>query len=143
MIDKKERQNIIKKLVRDKKIKTQDEIISALKKRGVKATQATISRDISGLGLDKSKNGFYVLAEDVHLAKMMRDFVDEIVMANNLILVKCSAGAAPGFAAALDKIKWKEVLGTIAGDDTVLMITSDKMSAKLVQEKLKMFNLLN
>jgi len=142
-MNKKERQSTIKKLVRDKKIKTQDEIMLALKKRGVKATQATISRDISDLNLDKSKNGFYVLAEDVHLAKMMRDFVNEIVMANNLVLVKCSAGAAPGFAAALDKIKWKEVLGTIAGDDTVLMITSDKMSAKSVQEKLKMFNRLN
>lgn len=142
-MNKKERQSTIKKLVRDKKIKTQDEIISALKKRGVKATQATISRDISDLNLDKNKDGFYVLAEDVHLAKMMRDFVDEVVMANNLVLVKCSAGAAPGFAAVLDKIKWKEVLGTIAGDDTVLMITSDKMSAKLVQEKLKMFNRLN
>ncbi|HDP69431.1 MAG TPA: ArgR family transcriptional regulator [Actinobacteria bacterium] len=136
MKDKKERQVIIKELVRKKRIRTQDEIMFELKKNGCETTQATISRDISDLNLDKNEEGCYVLAEDIYLRKMIKGFVNSIVAANNLILIKCSAGSAPGVAAAIDKIEWKEILGTIAGDDTILMVTSDEKSAKLIESKL-------
>ncbi len=136
MKDKEGRQAIIKQFIREEEIRTQDEVISKLEKRGLETTQATISRDISDLGLSKNKKGFYVLPEDIRLTRMMREFVNNIVSANNLVLIKCSAGSAPGVAAVLDGIDWEEILGTIAGDDTILIISSDEISAKLIEERL-------
>ncbi|MDO8886116.1 ArgR family transcriptional regulator [Candidatus Oleimmundimicrobium sp.] len=136
MEKKKARQADIKKLVREQKIKTQEEIMLGLKKKGFKTTQATISRDISDLGLDKNEKGYYVLAKDMYLIRMMKEFVNNIVSANNLVLIKCAAGSAPGVAAALDEIDWEEILGTIAGDDTILMVVSDDMVAKLIEKRL-------
>jgi transcriptional regulator of arginine metabolism len=78
----------------------------------------------------------YVLSEDVHLQRMVSELVDEVVRAENLVLVKASAGAAPGVAAALDAADLDGVLGSIAGDDTILMITADGRAGEALVERL-------
>ncbi|MDP3014680.1 MAG: ArgR family transcriptional regulator, partial [Candidatus Subteraquimicrobiales bacterium] len=117
---KEERQAKIKEIVRKKIIKDQDELILELNKLSFEVTQATVSRDISEIGLEKISKRGYALAEERHLERLMEELVLSVTGVNNLILIKCVSGSAPGVAAALDKASWEEILGTIAGDDTIL-----------------------
>ncbi len=104
-------------------------------------TQATLSRDIRDLGLVKSAEGYTFPngnddALDVYLPsveKLIREFVYEIKAAQNLVVVKTSAGSAQPVAAAVDAEEWPEIIGTVAGDDVILAVTPDnKIAEKLV-----------
>jgi transcriptional regulator of arginine metabolism len=107
--------------------------VDRLRAFGFVCTQATVSRDITEMGLRKLPEGVYVLAEDLHLQRMISELVLSVVCSEKLVLVKASPGTAPGVAAALDAAGLEEVLGSIAGDDTVLIITkSDADAAALV-----------
>jgi transcriptional regulator of arginine metabolism len=128
-----ERQEVIRRVVRRERIKTQRDLVERLKAFGFACTQATVSRDITEMGLRKLPEGVYVLAEDLHLQRMMSELVLGAIQSERLVLVKASPGTAPGVAAALDAAGLEEVLGSIAGDDTVLVITrSDEDAATLV-----------
>jgi transcriptional regulator of arginine metabolism len=128
-----ERQEIIRRVVRRERIKTQRDLVERLKAFGYVCTQATVSRDITEMGLRKLPEGVYVLAEDLHLQRMMSELVLGAVQSEKLVLVKASPGTAPGVAAALDAAGLEEVLGSIAGDDTVLVIArSDADAAALI-----------
>jgi transcriptional regulator of arginine metabolism len=128
-----ERQEIIRRVVRRERIKTQRDLVERLKAFGYVCTQATVSRDITEMGLRKLPAGVYVLAEDLHLQRMMSELVLGAVQSEKLVLVKASPGTAPGVAAALDAAGLEEVLGSIAGDDTVLVIArSDADAAALI-----------
>lgn len=118
-----DRQDTIRRIVRRERIRTQRELVERLKSRGFECTQATVSRDITEMGLRKLPEGVYVLAEDLHLQRMISELVVGVVPADNLVLVKASPGTGPGVAAALDAAGLDEVLGSIAGDDTILVIT--------------------
>jgi transcriptional regulator of arginine metabolism len=118
------RQEQIRKIVRRERIRTQRDLVERLQAIGYVCTQATVSRDISEMGLKKLPEGVYVLSEDLHLQRMISDLVLNIVRSDNLVLVKASAGTASGVAAALDHAELPEVLGSIAGDDTVLVIAN-------------------
>jgi transcriptional regulator of arginine metabolism len=91
----------------------------------MKATQATVSRDVRELGLRKYTGGYYAIAEDRHVRKMFQELVTSVVPAQNLVVVKTSTGIAQGVAAALDASKRGEVIGTIAGDDTIILVCED------------------
>jgi transcriptional regulator of arginine metabolism len=128
-----ERQDVIRRVVRRERIKTQRDLVERLKTFGFVCTQATVSRDITEMGLRKLPEGIYVLAEDLHLQRMMSELVLGAVQSEKLVLVKASPGTAPGVAAALDAAGLEEVLGSIAGDDTVLVIArSDEDAARLL-----------
>lgn len=128
-----ERQDVIRRLVRRERVRTQRDLVARLKTFGFVCTQATVSRDITEMGLRKLPEGVYVLAEDLHLQRMISELVLSVVRSEKLVLVKTSPGTAPGVAAAIDGAGLEEVLGSIAGDDTVLIIaTSDDDAATLV-----------
>lgn len=118
-----ERQDVIRRIVRRDRIRTQRDLVDRLRAQGFVCTQATVSRDITEMGLRKLPEGVYVLAEDLHLQRMISELVTKVVQADNMVIVKASPGTAPGVAAALDGAGLDEVLGSIAGDDTILVIT--------------------
>lgn len=124
------RQDAIREIVRGKSIRTQRALVDELQSIGYNCTQATVSRDIADMGLRKLPEGIYVLAEDLHLQRMVSEFVVEVERANNLVVIKSQPGTAPGVAAAVDAAALPEVIGSVAGNDTVLVISSDNESAQ-------------
>jgi len=125
-----QRQDAIRTIVRRERIKTQRDLVDRLKAAGYTCTQATVSRDIADMGLRKLPEGVYVLAEDVHLQRMIAELVTEVVQSQQLVLVKTSAGGGQGVAAALDAAQLDEILGSIAGDDTILIVTAGEAEAE-------------
>jgi len=130
------RHGLIRSIVRDDKIRTQRQLVDAMAKRGVECTQATVSRDVAELGLRKMSEGVYVLAEDLHLHRMISEVVTAVAHTGNLVLVKASPGTAPGVAAALDRANLAGILGSIAGDDTVLLIAENETAAIRLQDQI-------
>ncbi len=116
------RQDAIREIVRNKDVRTQRMLVEELKKCGFDCTQATVSRDIADMGLRKLPEGVYVLAEDLHLQRMTSELVVDVTRADNLVLVKAQPGTASGIAAAIDAAELPDVLGSLAGNDTILVI---------------------
>ena len=119
-----DRQTVIREIVRGDGIKTQRALVDALRDRGYNCTQVTISRDIAEMGLHKLPEGVYVLAEDLHLQRMVRDLVVDVRRAGNLVVIHASSGTAQGVAAALDAAELPDILGSVAGDDTILVVAA-------------------
>lgn len=134
-----QRQDAIRAIVRRERIKTQRDLVEHLKAAGFTCTQATVSRDIADMGLRKLPEGVYVLAEDIHLQRMVAELVEEIIPSQQLVLVKTSAGGGQSVAAALDAAQVDAILGSIAGDDTILVVTPDADSAQAVASGLEKF----
>lgn len=116
------RQDAIREIVRNKDVRTQRMLVEELKKCGFDCTQATVSRDIADMDLRKLPEGVYVLAEDLHLQRMTSELVVDVTRADNLVLVKAQPGTASGIAAAIDAAELPDVLGSLAGNDTILVI---------------------
>jgi transcriptional regulator of arginine metabolism len=116
-------------------IANQEGLQRALRKYGFKVGQATLSRDIRELGLVKTGGGYAQANEDFSdpslppASRLVREFVLDIRVAQNLLVVKTAVGSAQPVAAALDSEEWPESIGTIAGDDTILIVCPDKKSA--------------
>src|ERR1700722_9127982 len=125
-------------------VESQDTLQHRLERRGFEVGQATLSRDIHELKLAKGPDGYRrsgekfgtdsVLPSLMHLA---RQFVVEIRQAQNLLVVKTTVGSAQPVAAALDASHWPEVVGTLAGDDTVLVIATDKKKAHALAARIR------
>lgn len=116
------RQDAIRDIVRNKDVRTQRMLVDELKACGFDCTQATVSRDITDMGLRKLPEGVYVLAEDLHLQRMVSELVTGVQRTDNLVLVKAQPGTASGIAAAVDAAELPDVLGSLAGNDTILVI---------------------
>lgn len=116
------RQDAIREIVRNKNVRTQRMLVDELKTFGFDCTQATVSRDIADMGLRKLPEGVYVLAEDLHLQRMVSELVVEVVRTGNLVLVRAQPGTASGIAAAIDAAELPAVLGSLAGNDTILVV---------------------
>ena len=117
------RQDAIRDIVRNKDVRTQRMLVDELKACGFDCTQATVSRDIADMGLRKLPEGVYVLAEDLHLQRMVSELVVDVQRTENLVLVKAQPGTASGIAAAVDAAELPDVLGSLAGNDTILVIS--------------------
>ena len=133
------RQGQILKLIRSKRISTQDELAEELRNQGISATQVTLSRDIRDLRLVKTREGYQEMAPEEtgpQFPLLAVEFVQDVRLAQNLVILKTAPGHANSVAVALDHEEWPEVVGTIAGDDTILLIAPDNATAELVQEKL-------
>lgn len=126
------RQVAILDIIEKQEIETQEELASALNARGIRVTQATVSRDIKELRLLKvlTPSGKYKYATGdqadnnltARFIRMLAESLLSVSSANNLIVVKTLSGSANVAAEALDSMHWPEVLGTLAGDNTVLLI---------------------
>lgn len=133
------RQGQILKLVRGKRISTQDDLAAELGKLGIAATQVTLSRDIRDLRLVKTRDGYQEMAPEEtgpQFSMLAAEFLNDVLRAQNMVILKTSPGHANSVAVALDNEEWPQVIGTIAGDDTILVITPDGPTAEAVQEKL-------
>jgi len=134
-----ERQDVIRRVVRRERIRTQRDLVDKLRAQGFVCTQATVSRDITEMGLRKLPEGVYVLAEDLHLQRMISELVTKVVQADTMVIVKASPGTAPGVAAALDGAGLEEVLGSIAGDDTILVISGSAAHAAAIVDTIEKY----
>lgn len=116
------RQDAIRDIVRNKDVRTQRVLVDELRAMGFDCTQATVSRDIADMGLRKLPEGIYVLAEDLHLQRMVSELVTGVLRTDNLVTIKAQPGTASGIAAAVDAAELPDVLGSLAGNDTILVI---------------------
>jgi transcriptional regulator of arginine metabolism len=136
------RQGQILKLIRAKPIYTQDELATELKAEGIAATQVTLSRDLRDLQLVKTGTGYQQLnAPDDDdaappLGRLLANFLRDARLAQNQVVLKTDPGHASIIAVALDNEDWPEIVGTIAGDDTVLIIATDTKSATKLRQRL-------
>jgi transcriptional regulator of arginine metabolism len=133
------RQGQILKLIRSRKIFTQDELSQELKTQGIAATQVTLSRDLRDLRLVKTREGYQEMAPEETgpgFQTLAGEFLNDVLRAQNLLVLKTSPGHANTVAVALDREGWPDIVGTIAGDDTLLVITPDNPTAEAVQERL-------
>jgi len=134
------RQGQILKLVRSRRILTQEDLARELKQGfGIQTTQVTLSRDIRELGLVKTHEGYSQVAPAAagpDLATVVAEFLQDARVAQNLMVLRTSPGNANALAVALDKESWPEVVGTLAGDDTVLVVAPDAHTAAKLRVKL-------
>lgn len=132
---KKIRQQIIKELIDTHEIGTQEELLAELTQQGIKATQATLSRDLREMGVTKVPKGLFKFAYKIpvdeipsteqDLKAKFSNFVKEIKHTNNFIIIKTPPGEAMGVARVIDNAKFQGFLGTVAGDDTILVIINN------------------
>src|SRR5271169_848412 len=138
------RQRAVLETLRQGSVASQEDLRRALRKRGFKVGQATLSRDIRDLNLSKTAAGYSLLQGEGATAlalppvqRLVREFVLDVRPAQNLLVVKTIIGSAQPVAAALDEQEWEGVLGTLAGDDAVLCVCPDKDAAKKVAVRIE------
>jgi len=137
-MNKSYRHGQILKLIRSKKIHTQEELAHELRGSfGIPATQVTLSRDIRELGLVKTTSGYkqMSLPDRPDLPSVAAEFLRDIRQAQNLLVLRTAPGNANALAVALDHEDLAEVVGTLAGDDTILVITPDNETAEHLRAK--------
>ncbi|MDI3256622.1 MAG: transcriptional regulator ArgR [Kyrpidia sp.] len=135
----------IRELVTARAIETQEELVQALRECGFQVTQATVSRDIKELQLIKTPtgDGRYVYAlppepsvnSEARLQRMLPESFVALDRAENLIVMKTLPGNAHAVAALVDAVGWPEIMGTIAGDDTILVICRSAKQAMIVEQR--------
>ncbi|HEV8413456.1 MAG TPA: ArgR family transcriptional regulator [Bryobacteraceae bacterium] len=143
-MNKSYRQGQILKLVRSRSVRTQEELARALRGVGVRATQVTLSRDIRELGLVKTAEGYARPTDSAapagpELATVLRDFLLDVRVAQNVLVLITPPAHASSVAEALDRAAWPEITGTVAGDNTVLVIAPTARKATGLREKLLRF----
>jgi transcriptional regulator of arginine metabolism len=146
-LGKGERQRLIESVVSRKRVGTQFELLDALAGAGCVVTQATVSRDIRELGLEKTHDPLgrprYVLPQIARrvdpnqvLASILGQFGRKVSPAGNLVVLQSELGSAPAIARALDQLEHERIVGTLAGDDTVLVVATSERDAKLLAREL-------
>jgi len=144
---KKYRQQIIKKIIQTHKISSQQELAEILNQEGVVATQATLSRDLAELNIlkipDDKKGHVYILPEqflkhnpDLSPRKFPVNSIQSLGFSGNLAVIKCTPSFAPTIALIMDDLGIDQILGTIAGDDTVLVILNENTSQREFKKEL-------
>mgnify|MGYP002512613578 CR=1 FL=1 len=144
---KKSRHQRIKELVEQFEIETQEELADRLKNDGYPVTQATVSRDIRELKLSKVPIGdgrqkYTILVQSDHYLndkyiRVLKDGFVSMDMAQNILVMKTVSGMAMAVAAAIDAMKFKEIVGSIAGDDTIMMAVRTVEDTECVMEKIR------
>ena len=146
-LSKAERQRLVASLVERMRLGTQQELLDALESAGCQVTQATVSRDIRELALEKMRDPMgrlrYVLPNREQridpretLTTLLAQFGRDVVAAQNVVVIRAEIGSAPAIARALDRLEHPFVIGTIAGDDTCLVIAADVTHARELEREL-------
>ena len=139
----KRRRTRILNLIQKGPVLSQTQLGQRLKSEGFQVAQATLSRDLRALNLVKTQNG-YKLPDQLGAAKgdsnqqglTILQFMVEAEAAGNLVVVRTHPGNASPVARSLDTIGWKEIVGTVAGDDTILVVTANAAAARLIKQRL-------
>lgn len=142
---KRERQAAILEVVREHRVSSQEALRELLVERGIEVTQATLSRDVRDLRLVKVADAegvpHYTLPDEWEHTPPLELLLPQLFVSadgtGNLLLVRTLTGAAPTVASAIDWEEWSEVVGTIAGDDTILIVLRDEESLDAVQERIE------
>lgn len=143
------RQAKILEIISEKEIETQEELCQELNARDILATQATISRDIKDMrlikvsGVEKRYRYIYLGKGEVGLSGKMRNLFKESVLsirnANNIVVVRTLSGNGANAGAVIDKLSYPEILGSVAGDDTVIIVCDTTENANAIVERLNGF----
>jgi transcriptional regulator of arginine metabolism len=147
MVTKKARQGRISEIVRKQAVRSQEELAALLERDGIEATQATLSRDIRELGLVKGRGGYQVSEEfpqappDDVLRRAFGQYIVRTGVSGNILMIRTSPGNAHSIGVVLDAAQWPEVLGTIAGDDTVFVLLRSARLSKKVLGKIREFSI--
>ena len=143
-VQKRFRQGQILKLLSGQTVASQDELRRQLGHLGVRVTQATLSRDLRELRLVKTVEGYRPLAKTSEepsplppLVRALKEYLLDIRPAQNMLVLKTPPSGAQPLAAAVDGERWREIAGTLAGDDTVLVITTSRGACRTVQKRLE------
>ena len=145
---KSRRHDLIKQIISEEVIETQEALAEALRARHVRVTQATISRDIKELFLIKipAGDGRYryavapherVMVSEARVKRLFRDNVVSCDFSENIVVIKTVPGGANHVASVLDTIGWVEIIGTVAGDDNILAVVRPKEEAVKIVERIK------
>lgn len=124
-------------------IRTQEDLAEALRTRGVDASQVTLSRDLRELGVFKTAEGYRepgaesVQEDSNALTSVVRQFLTEAIPAQNLVVLKTRPGGATALALAIDRAHWPEIIGTVAGDDTILAVALSHKAAEIIAARLR------
>lgn len=148
MASKDQRHRAIQEIISRENISTQAELVDRLRKQGYNVTQATVSRDINELrlvrvplGRGKHKYALtqFELAEDVmdELKRIFRGFVHDVDRGENLLLLRTAEGHASGIALLLDRLRRDDIVGTIAGEDTILVVARSTADAEKLQDEME------
>ena len=131
-------------LLRHDVLETQEDLRRKLARRGIHVTQATVSRDIEELGLIKTRTGYRLPdaaapspSLQSELSMVLKEFLTDARLAANLVVLKTRPGNAHSVAAALDANAWEEIVGTVAGDDTIFVATASAHEAELIRRKIR------
>ena len=141
-MNKSYRQGQIRKLVGTRPVHTQQDLARQLKAAGIEATQVTLSRDMRELGLVKTAEGYRLLASAAasaagpSFASIIGEFLVDVRQAGQILVLRTPPGGAQSVARALDQEAWPDIAGTIAGDDTVMVVAPDTKSAASVKRRL-------
>lgn len=135
----------IREIITAKEIETQDDLVNELKRAGYNVTQATVSRDIKELHLVKvlTDRGIYKYSLPADhrfnplqkLKRILKESFINIDQSENLIVIKTLPGNANALASVLDRLDWEEILGTIAGDDTILVICRERKNVPVLVQR--------
>lgn len=133
---KSHRHEIILDIIQNNSVDTQEMLRELLLKQGIAVTQATLSRDIKELGLIKGQDKYYIPERETNeIPPLLRDSVTEIDNAVNTVVFKCHAGMAMAACATLDRLNYKGIVGTLAGDDTIfILMRSEKEASMFVRQ---------
>lgn len=138
MTTRSRRLELVRRLIQGGHASTQETLVQGLAAHGESVTQATISRDLRDLGVFKGPDGYALSAPSTppaapasaDLARAVREFLLDAQVAGNLAVLKTGAGQASALALRLDRCGWPEIVGTVAGDDTIFAASATALSAK-------------
>ena len=146
-MNRSERLKIIREIIKENKISSQDQLMSVLEERGLNVTQSTVSRDMKHLNIIKVRDsewkeyyGYgtkYSKDPQIDMKRVRLKFRDNVVLverANNIIVIKTDPGEAQGVAAAIDGSNFDKILGTVAGDDTIICVIDNEINAEKMVE---------
>jgi len=141
-LSKKERQALIKKIIEEKDISTQFELMSELLKRHIDINQPTLSRDLREMHLIKAPKGLGKFVYQTSSAapsidldefqSKIKAYVEDVLLSGNIVLLKTPLGESPAVARAIDSAMLESVLGTVAGDDTIILVIDKQSNTKKV-----------
>ena len=148
MASKDERRQLVLRLIRSRPVHTQDDLAAQLAEHGIGTSQVTLSRDLRELAIVKTIGGYEearrlgadpaVAADaDENLKRVLSDFLTGVDVAGNLVVIKTNPGGAGAVALALDAAQWPDIVGTLAGDDTIFAATATPASAERVRRRLR------
>jgi len=139
---KKIRQKTILDLVRTQQIASQEELLEGLRRRNIDVSQSTLSRDIQELRLAKTGGVYTVMDQESHrstedaIRRILREFLADVVVAQNIVILKTGAGNASTVSQAVDDTGWPEIAGSLAGENTVFIATRSVRESRDLEKRI-------